>query len=195
LRVRHPGAWIAGAVFVFVVFLLVFVLRVFDESAKHSKNHPEYPASYGVEVFEDQGGLPHIAPGVEIDTYNSRPPTSGPHTVPADWGIHNEPVPEESLVHNMEHGGVVIWYNCDGGPQPLDEEACDQLARDLSELVDPRVDDGMFIVLVPYNEIENRISLTAWQNLDSFDDFNVERIEAFIASFECKYDPEGFCRG
>ena len=192
MRIRHPGAWIAGGIFVVIVFILVFVLRIFDESAKHSENHPEYPAVYGVQTFEDQGN-DHIAAGEEFDDYNSRPPTSGPHGPAVKWGIHDQPVPEESLVHNLEHGGVVIWYNCAGGAQSLDDAGCDRFVRDLRDVVEPRVDDGMFIVLVPYPEMENRISLTAWQNLDSFDDFNKERIDAFIASFECKYDPEGFC--
>ena len=103
-------------------------------------------------------------------------------------------VPVESAVHNLEHGGVVIWYNCQGGPQPLDEAACDQLVRQLTDVVDPRLDDGMYIVLTPYSDMDNRIALTAWQYLDAFDEFDAERIEAFIASFECKFDPEGACR-
>jgi hypothetical protein len=193
LRIRHPGVWIGAAIFIIALFLLVFVLRAFDESAKHSKNHPAYPVQYGVQMFEDQGRQ-HIAAGEVFTGYDSRPPTSGPHGPALPWGIHNAPVPVESAVHNLEHGGVVIWYNCDGGPQPLDEAACDQLLRDLSELVKPRVDDGMFIVLAPYGMMDNRIALTAWQYLDAFDDFDAERIEAFIASFECKFDPEGACR-
>jgi len=193
LRIRHPGAWMGAAILIFVLFVWVFLFRPFENSAKHSKNHPQYPAEYGVHMFEDQGRA-HIAAGEVFTGYNSRPPTSGPHGPALSWGIRNTPVPVESAVHNLEHGGVVIWYNCDGGPQPLDEAACDQLLRDLSDLVKPRVDDGMYIVLAPYAMIENRIALTAWQYLDAFDEFDQQRIEAFIASFECKFDPENACR-
>jgi hypothetical protein len=42
--------------------------------------------------------------------------------------------------------------------------------------------------------MDNRIALTAWQNLDAFDEFDKTRIEAFIASFECNFDPENACR-
>jgi hypothetical protein len=193
LRIRHPGAWISAGIFIFVLVVIVFVLRPFDTSSKHSENHPPYPAEYGVQTFADLGRQ-HIPAGTEFDGYNSRPPTSGPHGPAVAWGVQNAPVSEESLVHNLEHGGVVIWYNCDGGPQPLDEPACDRLIADLTGVVDSRVDDGMYIVLTPYAEMDNRIALTAWQNLDSFDEFDEKRIEAFIKSFECKFDPENACR-
>jgi Protein of unknown function (DUF3105) len=50
--------------------------------------------------------------------YNSYPPTSGPHyppgpKAPAVWGIYDTPVDETALVHNLEHGGVVVQYGSD----------------------------------------------------------------------------------
>jgi hypothetical protein len=43
--------------------------------------------------------------------YNSFPPTSGPHYgVPAVYNIYDQPVPEIRLVHNLEHGAVVVQY-------------------------------------------------------------------------------------
>jgi Protein of unknown function (DUF3105) len=199
LRIRHPGAWIAAGTIIFALFFLLFVVRILDKSAGHSKNHPPYPAEYGVQMFDDEAaGLPvidrHVQPGQSVQ-YNSNPPTNGRHSgAAAPWGVSSTPVPKELAVHNMEHGGVIIWYNCHGGPQPLDQPACDQLRQDLTDEVDSRVDDGMYIVLTPYAEMDNRIALTAWQYLDAFDEFNEARIEAFIASFECKFDPENACR-
>jgi hypothetical protein len=44
--------------------------------------------------------------------YPSNPPTSGPHAQSAlNFRVHDTPQPKENLVHNMEHGGVIIWYN------------------------------------------------------------------------------------
>ena len=44
--------------------------------------------------------------------YNSNPPTSGNHNPqPAAFKIYDNAVPKENLVHSMEHGGVIVWYN------------------------------------------------------------------------------------
>lgn len=166
----------------------------------HSKNHPDYPSEYGVQVFEDETPQPgsgvsrHLAPGETVQ-YNSNPPTNGKHAnQAAAWGVSEVPVPKEVAVHNMEHGGVVVWYNCGGGTTRLDDSDCKRLRDDLADVVEGRVDDGMFIVMTPYDEMENRIALTAWQNLDAFDEFDKARVEAFIRSFECKFDIENVCR-
>ena len=46
-------------------------------------------------------------------TYNSNPPTSGPHL--ETWvkpGIYREPQHDGELIHSLEHGYVIISYNC-----------------------------------------------------------------------------------
>jgi uncharacterized protein DUF3105 len=192
LRIKHPGRWIGTGLFVVGLLVAAFVVRVFDESGTHRTDHPEYPPQYAVQMFPDQG-RDHIPGATIFPNYNSNPPTSGPHGPAFPWGVSAAPVPKESAVHNMEHGGVVVWYNCDGGPQPLDEPACDRLLTDLSAIVGPRVEDGIFVLMTPYTGTENRISLTAWQYLDAFDEVDEVRIQAFIDSFECRFDPEGAC--
>ncbi len=50
------------------------------------------------------------------DPYSSIPATSGPHWDPsgiANWGVYSTPQPETQLIHNLEHGGIVIWYDAD----------------------------------------------------------------------------------
>ena len=50
----------------------------------------------------------------QAPVYNSNPPTSGPHSAtPMPFKVLDNPAPKENLVHNMEHGGVVVWYNTD----------------------------------------------------------------------------------
>ena len=47
-------------------------------------------------------------------TYNSNPPTSGPHfPVWAKPGVYDRLISDGYFIHSMEHGYVIIWYDCD----------------------------------------------------------------------------------
>lgn len=126
-----------------------------------------------VEIMENQD---HIA---SVDSehipYNSDPPTSGQHVEAiASWGVHTEPVAKELLVHNLEDGGVVIYYN-----DKVDKKTIEKL----EELVEGYSDR---VILNPYPEMENSITLTAWGRIDRMDQFDKERITAFIQAFRGK---------
>ena len=63
-------------------------------------------------------GRQHIEKLSSDFRYNSYPPTSGPHyppgpKAPAVWNLYDTPVDETALVHNLEHGGVVVQYGAD----------------------------------------------------------------------------------
>jgi hypothetical protein len=102
--------------------------------------------------------------------YNTSPPTSGPHLGSlARWGVHEEPIPDEQQVHNLEDGGVMVQYNC--------PEACPDLVAQLEGIV-TRYHDG--VILAPYPSMDSRIALTAWQRIDQFEAFDEERISRFV---------------
>ena len=47
-------------------------------------------------------------------TYNSNPPTSGPHD--PDWirpGVYETPQDKYKLIHSLEHGSIELHYNCE----------------------------------------------------------------------------------
>jgi hypothetical protein len=57
----------------------------------------------------------HVPEGSDI-TYQANPPASGPHYFPtAEWDVYAQPVPRGNWVHNLEHGGIVLSYNCPDG--------------------------------------------------------------------------------
>lgn len=59
-------------------------------------------------------GREHVPVGFEVE-YNTNPPTSGPHY--DSWekaGIYTTPLDDRKLVHSLEHGYVIISYNCQG---------------------------------------------------------------------------------
>lgn len=74
-------------------------------------------------IAEEQvGSADHRPEGEQLD-YTSAPPTSGPHyAVPASFNrkfYTPSDTPEvERLVHNLEHGYTVLWYD----PAVLDEQ-------------------------------------------------------------------------
>ena len=122
-------------------------------------------------AMPDLGNL-HIQPP-QTATYTSSPPTSGPHyTTIARWGIHNEPIPNELQIHNLEDGGVIVQYNCPDG--------CDDLVAKLAGIIE-RYDEQ--VILAPYPDMDARIALTAWNRLDTLDAFDEKRIVAFIKAF------------
>ena len=57
------------------------------------------------------------------DPYSSLPAASGPHWDPSasQLGRVLHPQPESQLIHNLEHGGIVIWYDAERStPESID---------------------------------------------------------------------------
>jgi len=125
------------------------------------------------EYVPSQGNA-HIAEAQMGDfVYNTLPPTSGPHLGSlARWGVHDEPIPNELQVHNLEDGGVIVNYDC--------PEGCPDLVAQMEEVVE-HYDEG--VILAPYPGMDTRIALTAWQRIDQFEGFDAERIERFVHAY------------
>ena len=125
-------------------------------------------------------GRTHVLPGEKHDSYNSKPGTSGWHydvpLAPARWGIHDEPLIDEILIHNLEHGYVNVHYDC--------PEGCDDLVENLSALVEEGTARGAKMLMAPYPDMDTRIALTAWTFIDQFDEFDEDRIRDFVSAHE-----------
>lgn len=121
------------------------------------------------EQLPEQVFNPHVKEGQTHPPYNSRPATSGWHlSAVVKWGVHDVEIPDEYLVHNLEHGGIGIHYDCPDG--------CDQLVDDLSRVA-RRYDK---VVMTPYSDMDSRVALTAWTYTDRLDEFDEGRIVDFI---------------
>jgi len=121
-------------------------------------------------------GNRHVGPSeVGLTTYNSDPPSSGPHLPSlARWGVHESPVPKELQVHNLEDGGVAVQYNC-----PAETQECSALKERLVQTVG-RYDH---VILAPYPGMSHKIALTAWSRIDKFNEFDERRIVRFIDAY------------
>jgi len=183
-RQRAQNLWLAGGAALFVALIaLVVYLNIRNQTPVGDEQ--AVPTLGNAHIQE--GGVSPIA-------YNSTPPTSGPHYGGmAPWGIQRQPQRYEQLLHNLEDGGVAVYYQC--------AEECPELERQLEELLDPYARAQRRVLLLPndpawreppgrgnsqplHQEMGNRIALTAWQRIDKFDEFDAERIRAFIERYE-----------
>jgi hypothetical protein len=97
--------------------------------------------------------------------YSSLPATSGPHWEPsgiANWGVYSTPMPETQLVHNLEHGGIVIWYD----PEALDAASIDALVSYVNTQTASGVNGRYKFILSPWGADEPLpapVVATAWR--------------------------------
>lgn len=147
--------------------------------------------------------------------YNSNPPTSGPHD--AEWiraGIYDAPFGDGYLVHSLEHGYVIISYNCtklgekrkakseklfavyahheeesETSASPSGEltgeawknKECQTLKNQLADVAKGK---GLKkLIVVPRPNLDAAIAITAWGRIDTFSEFDRDRIVRFIDSY------------
>jgi hypothetical protein len=118
----------------------------------------------------------HIAPNQSHPPYSSNPPTSGWHWAnPQDWGIYTTPQVQEQLVHNLEHGGIVVQYN-------------NLSSTDTQHLTDLVQRDSYHMVLAPYPGLPDgvRVALTAWDHLQTCAGVDDNTIQGFTNAFRNK---------
>lgn len=126
------------------------------------------------------------------DPYSSLPATSGPHWDPsglAAWGAYSTPQNESQVVHNLEHGGIVIWYD----PDALD----DAQVAELTDFVEGQVASGLSgrfkFILTPWGGSEDlgaAVAVTAWRHLLKLDAFDMDAIRAFADANYLRHAPE-----
>ena len=131
----------------------------------------------------------HVQDGT-IVAYNSVPATSGDHYFsPQPCGFYQGEVPDERVVHNLEHGNIVISYNL---PDSADVDALENVYNDLGGWKDH------YTVVRSYSNIApGQVALSAWGVLDIMDGVDQNRIERFYEHYVGRLGPEGAisCRG
>jgi hypothetical protein len=128
--------------------------------------------STGVREFAE-AGRKHIQANQQAENWNSTPPTSGDHLgSPISGGVYDSEQDERAIVHNLEHGYVVIQYK--GIPE-------DQVTQ-LREFVRDRSGDKL--VLAPWSGLQSDgVALTAWRNLETMQRVNLDVVKAFVNDY------------
>lgn len=141
---------------------------------------PEPEGLSDIQTVPDLGQA-HIDPSGPNSDYNSDPPTSGPHAPsPAACGIYRESPPDINLVHDLEHGVVIISY--DPTLAESDRQQLEDYARGATH-----------IIVVPREGMETPIALTAWTKLLRLDTVDMPTIRAFYDQF-AQFGPEANAR-
>ncbi|HEV8252595.1 MAG TPA: DUF3105 domain-containing protein [Candidatus Limnocylindria bacterium] len=124
-------------------------------------------------------GRTHIAEGTAGSGYTSVPATSGPHWSSADspgpWGVYTVAQPQERMIHNLEHGGIVIWYQ----PALISAEDLATLTQFVKQQI---TGDRFKVILTPWSgaNFDHAIALTAWDWLLYMDTADLDTVRAFI---------------
>lgn len=142
------------------------------ETAFLEHAHSGEAALEQVKAGHDAGGG-HIAPGQPIG-YPERFPTSGPHD--RNWinpGVYDTVQPPTKLVHSVEHGMVVIYYDAPSS------EAMSMLEDWAGLYKGP----WSGVVVTPGPGIGEELVLTAWNQTLRLKPFEAASAAAFIDRF------------
>ena len=132
-------------------------------------------------------GFSHIHAGEQATDWNSDPPTSGQHySIPAPAGFYEEAILDEHVVHSLEHGYVILYFNCElkYGTGEAARQACDELWVEIAYAMQAagvwdQTNTPKMIVL-PRPEMENFITYTSWGRLYRVDDFHPDEYLRYV---------------
>lgn len=183
-----------GGIVVVAVLALLAALFLFNGSNGGNNQAVFTPGPGDVPVAADptaqvrnfpNQGQDHLTAGQTVQSltnnqgYNSNPPTSGPHST--TWsrnGVFPQAVQDELLVHNLEHGSIIIHYYC-----PTECVGTVNALSNYARRYTPESFTG--VILVPRSTLPDgaRIALTSWQNRLLLKSFDREKLEQFISTY------------
>ena len=127
-------------------------------------------------------GRNHIDPST-TPTYKFYPPASGPHysaqgIAPVDWQTIAT-LQEGQYIHNLEHGGIAILYDCPSGTDCTTlKNALENYVTNLAP-VEPTYHE-VKVVLTPYSRgMQKKVALVAWDYIEFLDGYDQAEITRF----------------
>ena len=131
------------------------------------------PALNEVRSFASEGLAHHVPQGSSVD-YRTDPPTTGAHyPTPSAPGYYEKPQLPGNLVHALEHGIIVIYYD-----RPSSE-----VMPSLKGWANRYQDQWAGVIVTPMPGIGEEIILTAWTQELRLDKFDAASSAAFIDRF------------
>lgn len=176
---------IAGVLGAAAIAILVVALAL-NHAAQVSGRLPFQTVSGTVGDPVPDEGRNHVDPST-VPTYKSYPPASGPHyavqgSAPVPWltiATSSSPLLEGQYIHNLEHGGIAILYDCPSGTD------CTTLKNQLENYVKnlapvaPTFGE-VKMVMSPYSHgMQKKVALVAWDYIQFLDGYDQNAITRF----------------
>jgi hypothetical protein len=173
--VNLPQAWADGST----------LAHYGASNGPNTNSHVTHAVDYSKETSANSstGYPPAGGPHWGQTTCGSDPAAAPAFCGPVPWGIYRAPWPPESLGHNMEHAGVVVWYNT----------ANTDIRSKIEAEATKRLKAGNLVVVAPYPDLPpDTIAITAWARRDEFpvSEYTDSRLDTFIKTFACRFNPE-----
>jgi len=122
----------------------------------------------------------HVPESTDPGPYNTNPPTSGRH-FDVSWrpAFYHEPpagvlYPEGHLVHSLEHGYIIFWYNC----ELLDEQSCTELKAQIQGVMDAERMNK--VIAFPWTTIDYPVVLTSWGRMLEMERFDPQVARDYV---------------
>ncbi|WP_141502910.1 DUF3105 domain-containing protein [Paenibacillus luteus] len=172
LRKKTKKMRLAAHLFLSLSIIVVFVHFAIDMGKAYNIDSLNLKAE--IEVSDDQNyGAEHSDDPVK---YEMKIPTSGTHS-PHDiqFGFYKEKPRNELLVHNMEHGDIIIHYPKDAKPEIIEQ---------LNYFVNFR-EAGAGVLAVPDENIPEgkAVVVTAWTKTMELDQYDEQKVATFIYTY------------
>jgi hypothetical protein len=173
-RSRRNRNLVTAAIAVVVAVLVGFL--IFSERSEEESFESVSAGQAGCTEIEEpeEMGANHVNEGTAVQ-YNTTPPTSGDHYgQTASGGFSATALQPENVVHNMEHGQIIVWYD-PGAPGATVES------------IEAYVDGaGIGMVATPYDQVPDgkSFTLTAWGAMQSCDEVSEEVLDNFRSQYQ-----------
>jgi hypothetical protein len=122
----------------------------------------------------------HVAENTDPGPFSTNPPTSGRHFA-VSWksAFYDAPpegvaYPEGHLVHSLEHGYIIFWYNC----ELLDEQDCANTKAEIQAVMDAERNNK--VIAYPWTTTEYAVVMTSWGRMLEMDTFDSTVARDFV---------------
>jgi len=124
----------------------------------------------------------HIPETQDPSQYYTNPPAGGPHfpdTFQARFYQESDlpslpKYPQGYLVHNLEHGYVIFWYNCQASPSIN----CADLKQQIQSVM--AAYGGIKLIAFPWSALDTPLALTSWGRILKMTTLDVQVMRQFV---------------